>query len=290
MINKKLLLLVFLIPLICGCVSQNEPSGPKQVKVVTTILPYEELIKSVGGDRVSVAVMVPPGAEPHTFDPTPSQIKQIADADIYIENGAGLESWLEGMINVNRVMLVVDSSKGVDLIRGTEQESSGEIQGVDPHTWVSLRNAQVIARNICDGLTQADPSNRDYYLKNRDDYLIKLKAADAVLNSTFAGTARKEFVVLHPDWSYFARDYGLVEIAINAEEKEPGPKYITEVIDAARRNNITTVFAEPEYNPKSAEVIAREINGDVVVLDPLARNYLENMQYMGMKIAQSLET
>ncbi|HWQ18314.1 MAG TPA: zinc ABC transporter substrate-binding protein [Methanotrichaceae archaeon] len=290
MINKKLLLLIFLIPLICGCVSQNEPSGPEQLKVVTTILPYEELIKSVGGDRVSVSVMVPPGAEPHTFEPTPSQIRQIADADIYVENGAGLESWLESVINVNRHMLVVDSSRGIDLIRGTDQENSGEMQGVDPHTWVSLRNGEVIVRNICDGLIQADPSNRDYYLKNRDDYLTKMRAADAGLNSTFAGTVRKNFVVLHPDWSYFARDYGLTEIAINAEEKEPGPRYITEVIDTARKNNITTVFAEPEYNPKSAEVIAREINGTVVVLDPLAENYLENMQHMGMKIAQTLKT
>ena len=117
----------------------------------------------------------------------------------------------------------------------------------------------------------------------------KLKALDGELNQTFAAKAGRTFIVYHPAWTYFARDYGLDQVPILENEKEPGPKYLASVIDLARRNNITVVFVEPQYNPKSAEVIAREMKASVEVLDPLGQNYLENMRYAGQEIAKSLK-
>jgi zinc transport system substrate-binding protein len=133
-----------------------------------------------------------------------------------------------------------------------------------------------------------DPENADYYRSNRDAYLQKLQEMDAGLNQTFASKEKRIFIVHHPAWTYFARDYSLKEVPLMENEKEPGPKYLTEVIDLSRKNNITTIFVEPEYNPKSAEVIAREMKASIVTLDPLAGNYLENMRYAGNKIAESL--
>jgi zinc transport system substrate-binding protein len=250
--------------------------------VVTTIAPLADFVAAVGGDRVAVTVLVPPGAEPHTYEPAPSQMKDVAKADLYIMNGAGLEFWMDKVLGINEEMLIVDSSQGIELIN----ETGGE---ADPHIWVSLRNAAKQVNNICTGLIQADPKNSDYYTKNRDEYLQKLKALDGELNQTFAAKKDLTFIVYHPAWTYFARDYGLDQVPILENEKEPGPKYLASIIDLARKNNITVVFVEPQYNPKSAEVIAREMKANIEVLDPLASNYLENMRYAGSEIAKSLK-
>jgi zinc transport system substrate-binding protein len=284
------LFLTVLSAMLCGCVSQDGGSGSDQIKAVTTIAPLGEFVKAVGGDRVEVMVLIPPGSEPHTFEPSPSQMRNIADANIYVENGAGLESWIGKIIQVNQRMLLLDSSEGLELIKGADDNSQnpGSIQGVDPHIWLSPRNAKTQVKNICDGLIQVDPSNSENYISNRDNYLKELDEVDAYLNSTFAQHQMKKFIVLHPAWSYFARDYGLQEIAINLEEKEPGPKHLENIIDLARAQNITTIFVEPQFNSIMAEVIAKEIKGKVVAIDPLAENYSDNLRHVGDLIADSL--
>lgn len=280
--------------LLSGCVSQKEDAG--QVRVATTIIPLGEFVQAVGGERVRVTVLVPPGADPHTFEPSPSQIRDVAEADVYVENGAGLESWMGSILKVNPRMLVVDSSKGVDLIAGeaesaSDAENFGKARSNDAHIWLSPRDAAIQVRNIRDGLIAVDPAGKDYYINNSDNYITKLKGLDAYLNSTFARTKKKKFVVLHPAWIYFARDYGLEQIAIEAEEKEPGPRLMAEIVNDCRENNITTVFVEPQYNPKMAEVIAQEIGGKVVSIDDLAPspNYIDNLKSVGEKIAESLK-
>jgi len=289
-INKYILIFALLlaVAILSGCVSQDESSSgtlsgnaSHRIKVAATIAPLGDFVKAVGGEKVEVTVVVPPGAEPHTFEPTPSLMMDMAKADLYVMNGAGLEFWMDKLLEANKRMVVVDSSQGVALL----QERKGEI---DPHVWISLRNAAMQVNSICSGLIAVDPANKDYYIKNRDDYLQKLQSLDEELNQTFAGKKNRIFIVHHPAWTYFARDYDLSQVPLMENEKEPGPKYLGEVIDLARRNNITTIFIEPEYNPKAAEVIAREMNTGIVTLDPLAENYHENMAYAGREIALSL--
>jgi len=281
-----LLVLILLAALLSGCISQKE--GSSQIKVATTIIPLGEFVRTVGKDRVAVTVLVPPGGEPHTFEPSPSQIREVADADIYVENGVGLESWMDNILKVNPRMLVVDSSKGISLIGGNSEAASSGRRSMDTHVWLSPRDAMIQVRNICDSLIEVDPAGKDFYINNRENYITKLKELDSHLNSTFVGLKKKKFVVLHPAWTYFARDYGLEQIAIEVEEKEPGPRYVTDVLNVAKANNITTVFVEPQYNPKMAEVISKEINGKVVSIDDLAPNYIDNLESVGQKIAESL--
>lgn len=302
-INKNILILALLlaVAILSGCISQEEyssatssgalsvaPSGnvsgnaSGMIKVATTIAPLGEFVRAVGGEKVEVTVVVPPGAEPHTFEPTPSLMMDVARTDLYVMNGAGIEFWMDKLLQANKMMVVVDSSRGIDLV----QESEGEI---DPHVWISLRNAAMQVNNVCSGLIAVDPVNRDYYIKNRDDYLQKLQSLDEELNQTFASKDKRIFIVHHPAWTYFAQDYDLRQVPLMENEKEPGPKYLGEVIDLARQNNITTIFVEPEYNPKTAEVIAMEMNARIVALDPLAGNYLDNMRNASREIAQSLK-
>jgi len=273
-----------------GALPENAPenitgngnaSASHMIGVATTIAPLAEFVRAVGGDRVSVTVVVPPGAEPHTFEPTPSLMVSVSKADLYVMNGAGLEFWMDRMLEANKKMVVVDSSKGVDLMKENEDE-------IDPHVWLSLKNAEIQVKNICSGLIEVDPAGKDYYSKNRDLYLEKLDALDQELNKTFAQSGKNIFVVHHPAWTYFARDYSLQQVPLMENEKEPGPKYLSQVVDLARQNNITTIFVEPEFNPKSAEVIAREMNASIVTLDPLAGDFLENMKFAGKSIASSM--
>jgi zinc transport system substrate-binding protein len=283
LINLVLAVLFLLAVFQSGCISQdNETKAPSgKLSVATTIAPLSEFIRSVGGDEVEVTVVVPPGAEPHTYEPTPSQVRQISDADLYVMNGAGLEFWMETLIRANKNLVILDSSLGIDLI-----SEGGE--GYDLHVWVSLRNAKVQVENICQGLIQVDPANRNYYEKNRDLYLQKLSDLDREFEANFTLSPRKIFVVHHPAWSYFARDYGLVQVPIMENEKEPGPRYLGQVMELAKSKGIKTIFVEPEFNAKSAEVLAREMNASIVYLDPLAENYLENIKYAGEKIGESL--
>ncbi|HOO53953.1 MAG TPA: zinc ABC transporter substrate-binding protein [Methanothrix sp.] len=294
------LALVLSACLFCGCISTDRPASSKEpgnVNVVATTVPLGHFTEMVGGDRVTVAVLVPPGTNLHTFEPSPSKLAEVEDADLYVKNGAGLEIWMERIIQANEEMLVVDSSSGVDLIESTDADDHGhgahdfheDILTTDPHIWLSPKNAIIIVDNICRGLTEVDPENAEFYQKNRDHYLSRLRELDGELNSTFSETDRKEFIVLHPSWSYFARDYGLVQVPILESEKEPGPRYLAEIVEVACEKRITTIFVDPNFNPKSAEIIAEEIDGRVVPLDPLAEDYIENMRIVGREIASSLD-
>ncbi|MDD4651483.1 MAG: zinc ABC transporter substrate-binding protein [Methanothrix sp.] len=288
--NKAISIFIILMAaaLLSGCISQDDASAPAQpgnashkIIVAATISPLGDFVKAVGGDKVSVTVVVPPGAEPHTFEPTPSLMVDLSRADLYIMNGAGLEYWIDRLLETNKNMTVLDSSDGITLLAESKEE-------IDPHIWLSLRNAAIQVENICRGLTEIDPQNKDFYARNRDDYLQKLRALDEKLNGTFAGKENKIFIVHHPAWTYFARDYGLNQVPLMENEKEPGPKYLGEVIEIARKNNITALFVEPQYNPKAAEAIAQEMNARIVTIDPLAGNYLDNMINASQEIALSL--
>jgi len=288
---KLILISLLLSAALSGCVSPEEPpaavsqnhSGSSdRIQVAATIAPLADLVKAVGGDRVDVTVVVPPGAEPHTFEPTPSLMVKLSQADLYVMNGAGLEFWMDQLLQSSGNLRIVDSSLGIELLQEDGKETN-------PHIWLSLRNAAIQVKNICSGLSDLDPDNRDYYIQNRDDYLSKLHALDEEFNRSFANVTTPVFIVHHPAWSYFARDYRLEQIPLLVEEKEPGPRYLSQVIDLARESNIATVFLEPQFNPKAAEVIAREMSARLIVLDPLAPDYLESMRYAGREIAQSMQ-
>ena len=288
---KLILISVLLSAALSGCISPEEPpatvslnhSSPgDRIKVAATIAPLADLVKAVGGDRVDVTVVVPPGAEPHTFEPTPSLMVQLSQADLYVMNGAGLEFWMDQLLQSNKDLRIVDSSLEIELLQEDGKETN-------PHIWLSLRNAAIQVKNICSGLSDLDPDNRDYYIQNQDNYLRKLKVLDEQFNRSFSNVSTPVFIVHHPAWSYFARDYSLEQIPLLEEEKEPGPRYLSQVIDLAKKSNITTVFVEPQFNPKAAEVISREMSARLISLDPLAPDYLENMRYAGKEIAQSMQ-
>lgn len=262
--------------------NKSQTSNDK-IGVVVTVGPQEEFAKRVGGDRVNVMVMVPQGADPHTYEPLPNQMKQVQDAKIYFIVGSGIEfelAWMDKLTAMNPQMEVVNTSQGIELLPNTEEH-----EGNDPHVWVSPQNAKIMVENICTKLVEIDPENKDYYQKNRDEYLNKLDELDKNTTKILSNQKNRNIMVYHPSWAYFCRDYDLKQIPIESQGKEPTPQGIASLIDQARRDNIRVIFVSPQFSSSNAQVIAREIGGRVVVVNPLSNNYIENMKTVAESFA-----
>jgi len=150
----------------------------------------------------------------------------------------------------------------------------------DPHVWTSPRNAIIIVKNIYKSLTEEDPIHKDYYAKNMEKYISQLKKLDEQFNQTLTGKQNKKILVYHPAWTYLCRDYNIEQITIEKEGKEPSPQALAKIIQEAKKNNIKIIIVSPQSNKQSAQTIADEINAKIVIIDPLAENYIENMQKM----------
>ena len=280
----------------------------KKINIIVSIPPQAEFVEKVGKEKVLVTVLVPPGADPHTFELKPEQMKIASDADIYFKLGSGIEFeivWAEKIIALNKNMEIFDCSLNIELIEYEEdhdkyhdvEEHPGEFpsghnnhegdtdnnnhlhsQGNDPHIWLSIRNARIIVNNIYNGLSVFDPENKDFYLKNMQEYEQDLLKMNKSISNTLSKIKNKKLMVYHPAWQYFAADYGFEQIAIESFGKEPTMRELEELIKLAQKNNIKVIFASPQFSTKSADVMARQLGAAVVLIDPLEKNYIENME------------
>jgi len=269
---------------VAGC-GGNEAGG--KIKVAASIVPLAYFCRAVGGNLVEVRVMVPPGASPHTFEPTSGQMKFLSDATLFVSNGLDLERWASDVVQKvsNRDIVTVvaaDAAPRSRLLKGERL--------YDPHVWLDPSLAVYEVRAIRDGFIMADPSHMDMYTKNADQYINELEALDRDIKSETSKFSKKEFVALHPAWTYFAARYGLRQEGVIEElpGKEPSARQIADIVDMIRELGIKVVFAEPQFNSKAAEVIAQEAGPGVVVrkLDPLGdpddpevSNYIKLMKH-----------
>ncbi|TRO58074.1 zinc ABC transporter substrate-binding protein [Candidatus Bathyarchaeota archaeon] len=300
-INYITIIVTIIVIITIGLVSLHQSSDLNYVekpRVVVTILPQEEFIEKIAGDKVSITTMVPPGASPHTYEPRPSQMKEITEAEMYAKVGSGLDFelvWMPKIIETNPNMLIIDSSKGIKLIETIADNENGEHETnereharKDPHFWLSPKNVIIMVENLYEGLVKIDPDNKRFYTENKDAYIESLKELDSTIMQTFSGLKTKKFMVYHDSWDYLAYDYGLEQIPIQKEGKEPTPEGIANLIDQARENNITIIFASPEFEIQTAKTIAEEIDGSVILISPLAKDYIENLKRMSDEISKSL--
>ncbi len=301
LLSMFLMLLATASMMIAVTACASEAGKTDKIGVVVSILPQAEFVERVGGDRVDVTVMVPPGADPHTYEVRPAQMTRLAQAKMYAKVGSPVEfelAWMDKLIAQNKEMLVVDCSKGVQLMEITghaheheheaESQHENEHEGLDPHIWLSLANARIMVQNIYEGLAQVDPAHRDYYQQNRDAYIQELAELDNAIRQSLAEVTNRKFIVYHPFLGYFARDYNLQQIAIEQEGKEPTAAYLARLITEAKEQGIKAVFISPQFSTKSAELIAKEIGGQVVTLDPLAKDYSANMKRIETTLREAL--
>lgn len=252
--------------------SQIDPSEP--VKVLVSILPQADFVKSIGGEQVEVNVLIPPGANPENYEMSPRQIQEVSQADVYFTIGSipFEQISLERIRSANPDMPVIDTAEDREYAEGEEAHHH------DPHVWLSPVLVKEQARIICTGLSEIDPAHKEMYDKNLNTYIAELEKLDKDIKLLLADRKRDAFLVYHPAWGYFAEDYGLHEMAVEKEGKEPTAKEMAQIIAEAKQEGVTAVIASPQHSTRSAETIAKQLQGEVKMIDPLPEDYIAGMR------------
>jgi ABC-type Zn uptake system ZnuABC Zn-binding protein ZnuA len=259
--------------------------------VVASITPLADFARQIGGNRVQVDVLVPPGASPHTYELAPAQLKAVTRARVLILNGVGLEFWADGVISSadNPDLIVVTASEGIKVLAGDEDSPGG-----NPHIWLSPQKAMIQVERIRDAFAKADPAGAEAYRGNADKFLQELHALDQEIRTAVAGFSSRRFISFHAAWSYFAADYGLEEAGVveSRPGQEPSPAEIAVIVRKAREIKARAIFAEPQFSSKAAETIADESGIRVLMLNPLGRppdyRYLDIMRFNLSQISLAL--
>lgn len=270
-------------------------SAAEPLNVYVSLLPMKSFVERVGGAHVRVTVMVGPGQSPATYEPSPRQMAGLSTARAYFRIGVPFENvWMGRIASARPGLKVVDLRAGIELkpidsspSSGTTQRASGP-GALDPHIWTAPPLVKVMAARIRDALTELAPAHAAAFADGYRRFAADLDALDAQIRSELAGRKERTFLVFHPSWGYFARTYGLTQIAIENEGKEPGPRALATVIDEARRRGTRVVFVQKQFSRNDAKTVASAIGGEVVVIDPLAEDFLANTRTVAAAFARNL--
>jgi len=276
-----------------------------RLPVFVSILPQQYFVQQIGGAHVDVQVMVSPGASPATYEPRPRQMTALAEARLYFSIGVAFESaWLEKIMAANPTMTLVRTDAGIKKIPmathhhhgedahhddGDDPGKPGEHGILDPHIWLSPPLVRQQAGTILNALTAADPGRSKDYEINYRRFVAAIDDLDRDLKTLFSGKEGLPFMVFHPAWGYFAQAYGLTQVPIEIEGKDPKPAQLQVMIENARTRGIRVVFVQPQFSVKRAELVAREIGGQVAVADPLALDWLTNLRAVADKFKTALQ-
>ncbi len=271
-------------------------AGGAPLRVAATIFPVGDLVRQVGGGRVDVRVLLPPGASPHTFEPSPSQAGDLAGAVLLVQVGAGLEPWAGRMAAATggraRVLTLAD---GIQLIAGDGDHDRHDHASGNPHVWLDPVLVMGMTGRIADTLADIDPPGAAAYRSNAAAFRARLSDLDADIKRTVDTFRIRSFVSFHAAWDYFARRYGLRSAGTIEESpgREPSPRQLAAIVAEIRRLGIPAVLAEPQLNPKPAEVIAREAGVRVVLVDPEGglpgrTTYINLMRWNLVRMAEAM--
>ena len=267
-----------------------------KMTVFVSIPPQEYIVQQIGKNLVDVNVMVEPGADPHTFEPKPRQMVAVSRAALYFAIGVEFEkARLEKIAAANPNMRVVHTDHGIRKIPMAAVHHEEDAEGhhgnghPDPHIWLSPPLVLMQARMVLEALQASDPTNYDAYGDNYKAFAAKVIDLDLQLSRIFSGKRGLQFMVFHPSWGYFAHTYGIRQVPVEVEGKTPKPAQLRELIEHARENDITVIFAQPQFSAQSAKLVASEIGGEVVFADPLAEDWMRNMEAVADKFKRALK-
>jgi zinc transport system substrate-binding protein len=281
-------------------------------------------VQQIGKDLVDISVMVQPGADPHAYEPKPKQMIDLSKSKIYFAIGVSFENaWLDKIAAVNPDMRVVHTDHGIEKLAmaahhhhddadeyhegkhhdknshdhkkgehhgdADHDEDHHEHAGLDPHIWLSPPLVKIQARSILAALREVDPEHRNVYDANFKAFSAQIDQLDADIKKIFAGKTGLQFMVFHPAWGYLAHAYGLKQVPVEIEGKNPKPAQLKELIEHAKEREIRVVFVQPQFSTKSAELVAREIGGQVAFADPLAEDWIANLRQIADKFQAALK-
>ncbi len=296
------------------------------VSVFVSILPQKYFVEQIGGERVNVAVLVEKGRDPHVFEPLPAQMAALATAKAYFAIGLPFEeTLLPRAESLNPGLKVYRTDEGIDKIAGPsdhdhdhhregedgkhehghkdekhehkhEHEHKDEKkhehhahhhEGADPHVWNGPGEVVHMAGKILEGLIEIDPDGGEEYTRRHAAFVERVKTMDAEFSRLFRGKMGASFLVFHPAWAYFARSYGLVEVAIETEGKEPKAADLANIISEAKERGVKVIFISPQFSKRSAEIVAQAVGATVETVNPLSEEWEENLRAVAKAIAEA---
>lgn len=280
---KKILpfLSLFLVSLFLLTFSLTPVKAADKKVIAVTIVPQIEMVEAVAGEKVEIIEMIPKGFSPSNYAPSPTEMRAFNQASIYFAIGVPAD-----MQNILPRAETKENLKTVKLFKEIETEYS---RGQDPHIWLSPSQTAAMIEVIRDQLIKIMPEYETEFKTNTKKYLEKLDSIDQKNKKTLAEYKGQEILAYHPSFAYFTEHYGLKMMAIEKDGKEPGPRHLKEIIDQAKSKNIKNVFYQAEIDSKKTKAVAESLGGEIIELDPLARNYLENLRVMAQKMAAVLQ-
>lgn len=287
-IATQLNLTLILLLLLSSCSDTSKKEGDRIITV--TIEPQRYFTEAIAGDKFTVVSMVPKGSNPESYDPSPKQLVSLGNSEAYFRIGhIGFETiWMDRLTQNAPKVKVFDLSKGVDFIKEADYAHGDHVHagGVDPHIWNSTINAKIIAHNILDALCALDSTHNTYYKERHASLIQQIEATDSIISSLLIDNeyADHAFMIYHPALAYFARDYNLQQICIEEGGKEPSPKQLKDLMEAAMNEDVRIIFIQPEFDKRNAEIIAEQTGTKVVPVNPLSYQWEEEM----IHIAKSL--
>jgi zinc transport system substrate-binding protein len=264
-----------------------------KTNVVVSIAPLKTFVEKIGGEKIDITLMVPQGSSPHTYEPKPSQMKAITQAQLYFSIEVEFEKiWLEKFKNQNRSLVISDvvydmNKSTISNHHHDEGKQCKHIHGeIDPHIWVDPIEVKHIVKNIYQTLAKADSNSSDYYKKNLDSYLKELDELDSKIKEILKDVPKNAtFMVFHPAWGYFAKRYNLTQLSVEVEGKSPKMKALIGLMKKAKAEKVQAIFTQPEFSDKSAQLIANNLGIKVIKASPLASNWAENLLNLAKAIA-----
>ncbi len=263
---------------------------PDNSIITVSIAPFKYFVEEIAGNDFTVNIMVPAGADPHIYEPFPEQINNLRKSAAYISNGyLGFEmNWLDRFYETNPAMKRLSLGDSITAIAPEHHHEGGHIEGADPHYWVSPKCALVMARSVRALVCELNPSQKQKYDSNYYVLISKIQDIDKKARAYFSDSQARSFMIYHPNLAYLAKDYGLEEIPVEFEGKEPTPSRLRDLIDLSRKDHIKTIFVQREYDTKNAKVIAGEIGAQIKIIDPLSENWAKSEEEIIEALHESL--
>jgi len=295
---KKTGIVLLMVFLFTGCVNNDHENS--KAKIAVSILPQEYFVSKIAGDIFEINVLIPPGASPATYEPTPSQLASLSKTDLYLKLGhTGFEmAWMEKLTSANKEMKVVDLSEGVNLIIEDVAHDHAHDHGhhhghhhggVDPHIWLSPKNVKIIAKNIHEALLTYYPEHRETFDSNLGVFLQELDSLDRHISKTLSNLQSHSFFTYHPSLSYYARDYNLKQHPMELGGKEPSSAHLKKLIDTGIEKNIKIIFLQMQFDQKNAEVLAKETGAEIIQINPLDIEWYDQMVFITQKLEANLQ-
>jgi zinc transport system substrate-binding protein len=283
---KKYLFLFFVI--LFGC--QPNPKETSNL-VSVSILPQKYIVGQIAGNLLQVNVLVPAGSSPHNYEVLPSQMKDLSKSKVWLQIGLLTfeDAWKEKLANINKNLQIVNCSDGILPLTGDDHHEEGNDHAnegaFDPHVWLAPAEVKMLAQNTLMALKSNFPEKSTAFEENYSRFILKIDSLTAQIEQKLAPLTNRNILIFHPALGYYARQFKLEQIPLELDGKEPSPRHMKDIVDLAHQQNIHVIFIQKEFDSAFAKQMAQEINGEVLVIDPLDYNWEKQMLDITEKIA-----